>query len=85
MRARGSVIVAGYSWMVAVASSARSFFVLFLEFTNWTSLVALLSAHRGSGASHYKDHKFIEFGDLLPEALRETQFDMVSDKKDDSK
>ena len=32
-----------------------------------------------------KDHKFIEFGDLLPEALRETQFDMVSDKKDDSK
>ena len=32
-----------------------------------------------------KDRKFVEFGVLLPEALRETQFDRVSDKKDDSK
>ena len=32
-----------------------------------------------------KDRKFVDFWDLLPERLRETQFDRVSDKKDDSK
>ena len=32
-----------------------------------------------------KYRKFVEFGDLLPEALRETKFDRVNDKKDDSK
>ena len=31
------------------------------------------------------DCKFVEFGDLLPEALQEAQFDRVSDKKDDSR
>ena len=31
-----------------------------------------------------KDRKFVDFGDLLPEALREAQFDRVSDKRDDS-
>ena len=32
-----------------------------------------------------KDRKFVDLGDLLPEALCETQFDRASDKKDDSK
>ena len=32
-----------------------------------------------------KDRKFVDFGDLLPEALQEAQFDKVSDKRDDSK
>ena len=32
-----------------------------------------------------KDCKFVDLSDLLPEALRETQFDRVSDRKEDSK
>ena len=32
-----------------------------------------------------KDRKFVDLSDLLPEALRETQFDRVSDRKEDSK
>ena len=32
-----------------------------------------------------KENKFVELGDLLPEALREAQFEKVKDNKDESK
>ena len=53
MRAQGSVLVAGYSFMVTVASSARTFSFSSLSSPIVASLFLLLSAHRRSSDGRF--------------------------------